>query len=548
MISLLHNAYASLNNSLQNLGYCTMDLLSTDDVEVLLNVYKENKVQDARGFHPTMFHNGADYRKKMNDAIVEVLSSKLGKYFGDDHKILYGNFMVKEPGSESVMKIHQDWTYVDETKHNSYAFWIPLCDLNTENGAFNVVPFSHHTQNLKRGPGTYCPFYEHRDVVEKKYSKPLYLKAGQAVCWNHRLAHFSPANISNSPRIAVTVIVVPTNAQTIHYYKNDNSKDLLQFEIDSDFFNIYKIGQQPDLPIISKEKYIPYFLSLNQLKSMLTSTFTKRIFKDSNLNQKFEKKGFVVIDLLNSEEFVKLTELYYKLFNAYQGEKSNTNADYDLSFFRQSGEIKQKIFNSIWSFFKDYIDTVLPEYEPLIINMFNKKPGTGEVPIHQNWTFVDEDEYTSVSVWIPLCDVSRKNGTLEVVPGTHMNVSKYRGPSIPWAFNGLEKVLKKKYMEPLNLTKGQVAILDDSIIHYSADNYSDKERPTIQLILKPKKAKAIHYHSKEINKGKLDVFEVDAQFFMHFNMNEQNISAPLLKTINFTPPIVKEKDILEAVK
>jgi ectoine hydroxylase-related dioxygenase (phytanoyl-CoA dioxygenase family) len=547
MVSLLHNAYASLNNSLENLGYCTMDLLSADDIEVLLKVYKENKVKDARGFHPTMFHNNAEYRKKMNDTIIEVLSSRLEEYIGNDYKILYGNFMVKEPGEESNMKIHQDWTYVDETKYNSFAFWIPLCDLNSENGAFNVVPFSHLTQNLKRGPGTYCPIYEHRDVIEKKYSKPLYLKAGQAVCWNHRLAHFSPANISNTSRIAVTVIVVPKHAQTIHYYKSDNSKDLLHFEIDSDFFNNYKIGQQPDLPIISKEKYIPYFLSSNQLKSMLTSTFTKRIFKDSILNQKFEKKGFVVIDLLNSDEFTKLTELYYTLFNAYQNIKSNTNADYDLSFFRQSGEVKQKIFDSIWSFFKDHIETVLPEYEPLIINMFNKKPGTGEVPIHQNWTFVDEDEYTSVSVWVPLCDVSRKNGTLEVVPGTHMNVSKYRGPSIPWAFNGLEKVLKKKYMEPLNLTKGQVAILDDSIIHYSADNYSNKERPTIQLILKPKKAKAIHYHSKEINKGKLDVFEVDAQFFMHFNMSEQNINATLLKTINFTPPTIKEKDILEAI-
>ncbi len=56
------------------------------------------------------------------------------------------------------------------------------------------------------------------------------------------------------------------------------------------------------------------------------------------------------------------------------------------------------------------------------------------MPIHQNWTFVDEDKFTSVSVWVPLCDVSRFNGTLEVVPKTHNTLTKYRSPSIPWVF------------------------------------------------------------------------------------------------------------------
>jgi hypothetical protein len=37
-------------------------------------------------------------------------------------RVLYGNFMVKEPDESSAMKIHQDWTYVDETLYNSFAF------------------------------------------------------------------------------------------------------------------------------------------------------------------------------------------------------------------------------------------------------------------------------------------------------------------------------------------------------------------------------------------------------------------------------------------
>jgi ectoine hydroxylase-related dioxygenase (phytanoyl-CoA dioxygenase family) len=175
--------------------------------------------------------------------------------------------------------------------------------------------------------------------------------------------------------------------------------------------------------------------------------------------------------------------------------------------------------------------------------MFNKQPGTGEVPVHQNWTFVDEDYHTSVSVWIPLCDVSRKNGTLEVIPGTHLNISKYRGPTIPWAFESMENLLKDKYMQALELTKGQISILDDAIIHFSADNHSNAERPTIQLILKPKKSKAIHYHTTDIQSGMLKKYEVDASFFMNFDMNTKEINAPLVETISFTPPLMTEEDL-----
>lgn len=544
MDSLFTNEHEILNAKICDRGFCTFPLLQDEQVNYLLNFYKEKTISSLPGFHPTMFHNDYKYRKTVNDVITTVFKTSLKNYVSDEYEILYGNFMVKEPGIDSAMKIHQDWAYVDETKYSSFAFWIPLCDLTFENGAFNAIPFSHNIKNPIRGVGTFCPFDEHQKILKEQYSEALYLKAGEAVCWNHKLAHYSPPNLTDIPRVAVTVIVVPKEAELLHFFKSDFDNILQKYKIDKDFFLDYKIGESPNLSPTEKSNYTPVLYSKTDIIELLKPYKIKEIFKDKFSNENFAKDGFIIVDLLNPNEFNDLVDLYYTFFNKYQSTQSSVKAEYDLSFFRSNDELKKQIFKEMWSFFEQKISKYLPDYEPLIVNMFNKKPKGGEVPIHQNWTFVDENYHTSVSVWIPLCDVNRTNGTLEVVPGSHVNTSKYRGPSIPWAFTGIEEVLKKKHMHPLELTKGQVAIIDDAVIHYSSDNFSDYERPTIQLILKPKKAKAIHYHTNNLEKGIMDVYEVSPDFFMRFDMNSDEINAPLINTIAINIPKISELELI----
>ena len=202
--------------------------------------------------------------------ILEIISPILDTYFNKDFEFLYANYMVKESGENSEMKIHQDWTYVDEKNDDSFAIWIPLINLNKTNGALTMIPKSHKFKLNERGPGLFCPFEPYFEMLKDNFSTPLYLKAGQAVIWNHRLAHYSPPNTSQTARIAITAIITPKNKEIIHYYKDNDSTRLTCYKVDADFFLKYKIGESPKENIFFKEDYSPKVLDKNEIICTLT--------------------------------------------------------------------------------------------------------------------------------------------------------------------------------------------------------------------------------------------------------------------------------------
>lgn len=258
-----------LNRALTEDGFTRLDLLEREEIKGLSNLYYENTKEKHTGFHPSMLHSSRLYKETLNKAILDVLNKSWDKHFSDRYEILYGNFMVKEPDSSSKMKLHQDWTYVDESKYESFAIWIPLLDLNENNGAFSVIPKSHRLSNSLRGPGTTCPMQDHEMELINQYGKPVYLKAGEAVIWNHRLGHYSPPNKSKFPRIAITAIVVPKGIPIVHYFKESSSKELKEYEVKSSFFMNYNIVDAPSLPQKRVLKESPLTLSLTDFDKML---------------------------------------------------------------------------------------------------------------------------------------------------------------------------------------------------------------------------------------------------------------------------------------
>lgn len=264
---MLNNIELPFKKELSEIGYTVFDSLDEHIVSELRDFYHSIQSPQLSGFHPSMFWEDVEIKKKISNKISAVLENWVKENF-PDFRILYGNFMVKESGENSIMKIHQDWSYVEETEYQSFAIWLPLNDLTQKNGALSMIPKSHLFKNHDRGPGVHCPFYENEEYLIQNFGKSLYLKKGQPVVWEHHLLHYSPPNLSEDTRIAVTAIIVPKDIPVYHYFKNEEKKLLEQFEIEPDFYFNYKIGKRPEK-----------FAKLTQQKKISTITFSKENLK-----------------------------------------------------------------------------------------------------------------------------------------------------------------------------------------------------------------------------------------------------------------------------
>ncbi len=261
------------------------------------------------------------------------------------------------------------------------------------------------------------------------------------------------------------------------------------------------------------------------LFSVTMIIFTKKkmkpVFKDNEQQNKFWDKGYLKLTLFTPEEIEELKAFYYSQNPDSRFNTQEKNVKYHFTFLDTNKEYKHKVFDFISQKIQPKLDEILNGYEPIIINFVQKEPGLGEIPVHQNWNFVDETKYATVSVWCPLVDVAEINGTIEVVEGTHkLFRNVLRSPSIPWFFTGYEKHIIQDYCKPVEVKAGEVLIFDDSIIHYSKPNNGTYNRLVIQVIAKPKEAPTKHYYMKKKFLGyEIEEMDVNKDFFLNFKYN-----------------------------
>lgn len=268
----------------------------------------------------------------------------------------------------------------------------------------------------------------------------------------------------------------------------------------------------------------------------------RKVFREDSIEKRFQKDGYAVIPFLSKSEVEELKQAFFDLLPTSGGNitASDTGMEsvitYDFTFIDKNPKFKQAVYDKITAYFKPHVDKWLQDYRPIIANFIRKQTDNGEVPLHQNWAFVDERKCTSVSIWCPLVDSNEENGTLQVVPGSHKRYGEIRGPMIPWELEGIKDQIIANDLVPMNITAGNAVVLDDSIVHYSAINKTTGLRLAIQLILIPTEEKSIHYHmDPSQNPEKVHVLEVDTDFYMLFNPWKRPENVTVKQELNYKP-------------
>ena len=270
--------------------------------------------------------------------------------------------------------------------------------------------------------------------------------------------------------------------------------------------------------IISKLKGIP----------PLQPTAVDRIFEPQYLlsgeaHEFYKANGYVVLKNVVSTQDLNVMQSVYDEISKMDGFELQ---DKFLNSGRlSSSEIRQKVVSSIKEVSERILKdiTITENCDTKTGGAFQIKPASGKSSLnpHQDTPIIDEISGYATYVWIPLCDTNEKNGTLCVLPGSHLWGNHQRSLNIPWIYEKYTKELWKKMVHiPLNV--GDVVCFDSALIHGSLPNLSDKLRLAFTTTILPKDYQLIHYFRDEKTpENMVEVYAVDETFFTNYVITER---------------------------
>lgn len=556
-----------------------------DDGAVVLSLFTPERVAELRdevmrlytgsrtGWHSSNESTDHAYRQRVHDALAGVFTDALSGFL-DDHRLFNTSILVKWPGEDGAMGTHQDWTFVQEDRFRSVTVWCPLVDVEHRNGALELLPGSHRVLTHARCSPSLPEGYDDplRGFADGDLA-PWPLAAGSAIALDHAVAHRSPPNWTDAPRIAIAGAFVPSEAVLQHHYR-DPSGRVWAFDIpDAAWFQTFDIGQRPhDVPCLGERPFAPAGLSTQELLARcgrtgapvptepeatpgaiatapaaaapgpaLAGTRSRfaglwrwrrrrstppvervddasvrpRTFQSNALEVQFREQGYLVVDLLDAAACAELRAAYEELEhgNQWDGEFATGfhTTMYDARF-----EYRRTVFSLISGALSPALEPILADHRLCLANFTVKLPGGEPVPGHLDWNFVDEAQASSATVWCALEDVPEEHGALTMLRGSHRNVDFIRPVNV--RDYDRHTSLASGDRVPVPVRAGQAVIMDNRMVHGSLTNRSDRTRVAASVVVAPRSVPLHHYWIDD--DGDLVQFEIEPEFFLDYEIGK----------------------------
>lgn len=283
-IDVFHSA--SLNKSLREDGIVKISLTNFDPSDYLS--FLESTVDGYPKEFESAFYGSVSIpdmhvKRKVHAGIHERLTPTIESLL-INHKLLTYFFLVKGIGKNSILKLHQDWSIIDERKHRAYNLWIPLCDSTKKNGTLYAAKGTHRMPLNIRGAGIPPRYAEHVKTAEK-YLEAIEVKEGEALIFDSRLLHYSPSNTSDASRSTIINNIIPNGAETMSFHGSeiDGQFTVNRYDVPDDLFIHYDhFNEQKDDPN-PKGRFVETIdygktesVELSKFTSLLKATSTKK--------------------------------------------------------------------------------------------------------------------------------------------------------------------------------------------------------------------------------------------------------------------------------
>ncbi len=229
-------------------GFVRLEPLGADRLERVRAIFEGFADRYDGGFLATLLLPDLAHRRAVHEALAVEMDPLVDAALHGYRSVFWG-FVVKRPSEDGELGLHQDITLLAEgDTRPGLTVWTPLVDVEPANGCLSMVPGSHRTNSMPRGPGTPFPYPEAEAAIRERCLVELPAPAGTGVAMDHRTFHCSPPNTGTATRPAVAGILLPREADLRYYHRTigEAGPCLEGFAVDDGFLLRHLLGTRPD--------------------------------------------------------------------------------------------------------------------------------------------------------------------------------------------------------------------------------------------------------------------------------------------------------------
>lgn len=278
------------------------------------------------------------------------------------------------------------------------------------------------------------------------------------------------------------------------------------------------------------------------------------LFRDPATQARFESDGYVILDVLSPDEIRGLLDFAIQL-----DAKGVARRGFRVSMDLPDQDLVRSASAEIQRVIGTALSSQVCDHQGFVASFVVKDATEASlVPPHQDWSFVDESQFTSATVWTALVDVGLDNGGLAVIPGSHKVLDYLRASPSPQCPSTISPHLFAlyPYLQVQTLRAGQAIAWDHRLVHGSPPNRSGKTRIAAGLGIARKETPLLHHYLAPGETKEIETYTVDPDFFHRYGNaalgrlfdRGERPEAPLLRKAPHQPALFRAEDLVARLR